>query len=149
MHEHHRARRRSLLIGSGVLGLAACASATPASAGPRQSDSLQTKAVEMTFLQSLNPDPTLAACFIRANWFAMDAVAQARGLMTSYTLHIDPAPHEAWNMVVQVGYPDERGFDSIQAHWAEIRAAHKTVLIDGKGLPDLARILGTRRLLPA
>jgi hypothetical protein len=143
--------RRLLLLGAGIFGLAGCATgATGAKAQTSETSAEpETKAVELTLLRSIDPDPNLAARFIRANWFAMDAIAQARGLMTFFNLHIDPNPREDWNLVVQVGYPDVRGFESIQPHWAEIVAAHKTVLIEGKRLPDLARVLGTRRLLPA
>ncbi|WP_396272670.1 hypothetical protein [Hyphomonas sp.] len=140
--------RRLLLLGSGFIGLAGCATAN---AGDRHSarPSHETKAIELTFLRSVDPDPERAAQFIKTNWFAMDAVAQSRGLMTFFNLHVDPARNEDWNLAVQVGYPHERGFDSIRTEWAEIVAAHKTVLIDGKRLVELATIVGTRRLLPA
>ena len=140
--------RRTILLGSGFVGLAGC---TTANAGHRHAarPTDETKAIELTLLRSLDPDPERAVQFIKSNWFAMDAVAQARGLMTFFNLHVDPTPNEDWNLAVQVGYPNERGFDSIRTEWAEIVAAHKTVLIDGKRLVELATILGTRRLLPA
>lgn len=134
--------RRLVLVGGGLLGLAAGVSEASA-------DAPETRVVELTFLRSVDPDPALAVRFIKANWFAMDAVARSRGLMTFYNLHIDPAPREDWNLVVQVGYPDVRGFDSIRPQWAEIVAAHQIVPVEGKRLPELARVLGTRRLLPA
>lgn len=141
--------RRHILLGSGLSLLPACATAAPGAQTTIASPERATKAVEMTFLRSLDPDPTLAARFIKANWFAMDAIAQARGLMTFFTLHIDPSAREDWNLVVQVGYPDPRGFESIRTQWADIVAAHETVPIEGKRLPDLARVLGTRRIVPA
>jgi hypothetical protein len=140
--------RQSVLLGSGLVGLAGCASmraGARSAAPPLQT----TKAIELTFLRSVDPDPALAAQCIKANWFAMDAVAQARGLMTSFNLLVDPVSPQDWNLAVQVGYPDARGFESIRAAWSEIVAAHKTVLIDGKRLADLATILGTRRLILA
>lgn len=140
--------RRSVLAGTGIAMLPFAATGDTPSPAIARSAEAATRAVEMTFLRSLDPDPVRAARFIRANWFAMDAVAQARGLMTFFSLHIDAEPRDDWNLVVQVGYPDPRGFDSIRAEWAGIVAAHDTVLIDGKRLPDLARILGTRRLRP-
>jgi len=134
--------RRMVLVGGGLFGFTGSVSGARAEAP-------ETKAVELTLLRSIDPDPALAARFIKANWFAMDAIAQSRGLMTFYNLHIDPAPREDWNLVVQVGYPDVRGFDSIRTQWAEIVAAHQTAPVDGKRLPELAHVLGTRRLLPA
>ena len=136
--------RRQIILGAaaGLAGLTGSTSALAAAPGP------ETKAVELTLLRSLDPDPALAVRFIRANWFAMDAIAKAQGLMTFYTLLYDQAPRDDWNIVVQVGYPDARGFDSIRPAWAKIVEAHKTVLVEGKRLPELARILGTRRLSP-
>ncbi len=136
-----------LLLGGGLLGFAGGSAGTRARASGIEV-AQETKAVELTLLRSLDPDPKLAARFIKENWFAMDTIAQSRGLMTFFSLHIDPTPNEDWNLVVQVGYPDVRGFDAIRPQWAEIVAAHQTVLVEGKRLPDLARVLGTRRLLP-
>jgi hypothetical protein len=148
MENREMQNRRLLLVGAGIFGLVGCATGAEVKASETSSAS-ETKAVEITLLRSIDPNPNLAAQFIKANWFAMDEIARVRGLMTFFNLHIDPNPREDWNLIVQVGYPDVRGFDSIRHQWAEIVAAHQTVLIEGKRLPDLARVLGTRRLLPA
>jgi hypothetical protein len=141
-------RQLLLLAAAGFLGMAGRANGQKPLV-LEQRAMPETKAVELTLLRSIDADPTLAAQFIKANWFAMDAIAKARGLMTFFNLHVDPTPREDWNLVVQVGYPDVRGFEAIQSQWSQIVAAHQTVLIEGKRLPDLARIIGTRRLLPA
>jgi hypothetical protein len=99
----------------------------------------------MTFLKSLPGERDRLRQFIVRNWFAMDAVARERGLMSAYTV-LDTATDEGdWNLVVVVTYPDTRGYEGIAAEFETIRRAHQTVLIDGKGLRELGAVVGSKR----
>jgi hypothetical protein len=123
---------------SGVMG-----GATPPRA---RAENVRRRAVELTFLKSKPGARDSLKKFIVLNWFAMDELAKQRGLMESFAL-LDAASDEgAWNLVVQVAYPDERGYDGIVESFEQIRRAHETVRIDGKGLRELGSIVETRRL---
>jgi hypothetical protein len=100
---------------------------------------------EWTFLTSHDPDPAKLIAFIEANWFAMDRIAVAQGLFNSYALYRAEGDGD-WNLAVIVGYPDAAGSAAILDRFNAIRAAHMTVLIDGKGLAELGRITGNRRV---
>lgn len=131
--------RRS--IGGALLAAAAGAAFSQASAseGPR--------AVEVTFLKSIDPDPTALATFIRQNWFAMDEIARLRGLMTDYRMLVAEDEGD-WNVMVLVGYPTKQGFDAIREEWRQIVSAHVVVPVGGKLQRDLGRVVGSRRLFP-
>jgi hypothetical protein len=129
------ARRDTLALGL----LLPAGSASAAATG-------RTRLYELTYLQSLDPDPAALIRFIEQNWFAMDAEAVRQGLMTSYSLLRGEDPQ--WNLVCAVGYPDPAGYAGIDAQFEAIRKAHRTVLVDGKGLKELGRITGNRKLLP-
>jgi hypothetical protein len=100
---------------------------------------------EWTFLKALEPDPAKLIAFIKANWFAMDRIAVAEGLFNSYALYRAEEAGD-WDLAVVVGYPDAAGSAAILDRFNEIRAAHQTVLIDGKGLAQLGRITGSRKV---
>lgn len=100
---------------------------------------------EWTFLKSHDPDPARLIAFIEANWFAMDRITVAQGLFNSYALYRAEDDGD-WNLAVVVGYPDAAGSAAILDRFNAIRAAHKTVLIDGKGLKELGRIIGSRKV---
>lgn len=124
--------------------LAVAAGATLPAAGAA-ADSRPTLVEEWTFLKSLDPDPARLIAFIEANWFAMDRIAVAQGLFNSYALY--RAEDEGdWNLAVVVGYPDSQGSAAILDRFNAIRAGHQTVLIDGKGLAQLGRITGSRKV---
>jgi hypothetical protein len=78
-------RQLLLLAAAGFLGMAGRANGQKPLV-LEQRAMPETKAVELTLLRSIDADPTLAAQFIKANWFAMDAIAKARGLMTFFNL---------------------------------------------------------------
>ncbi|MFZ4689496.1 MAG: hypothetical protein ACOYLS_09675 [Polymorphobacter sp.] len=102
---------------------------------------------EWTFLRSIDPDPAALIAFIEANWFAMDRIAVARGLFSHFVLYRADDADADWNVVVVVGYPDPRGYDGVREAFEAIRAAHRTVLIDGRDLKALGRITGSRRVV--
>lgn len=125
--------RRTLLVTAALLPVAVRAAPT-------------TAVEEWTFLRSLDPEPAALVAFIEANWFAMDRIAVARGLFSHYALYhaTERADPGDWNIVVVVGYPDARGYDGVREPFEAIRRAHVPVLIDGKDLNALGRIIGTR-----
>lgn len=130
------ARRETLALGL-LLSASGAAQASPAS---------RTRLWELTYLKSMDPDPAHLISFIERNWFVMDAQAVQQGLMTAYTLLAGEDPD--WNLICAVGYPDDRGYAGISKRFEAIRAAHRTVLVDGRGLKELGRITGQRRLQP-
>lgn len=138
---HRRRRHVALLLAAGFC-LPALA-AEPAAAR---------RAVEMTFLKAVPGAREALKQSIVANWFAMDRIAQAQGLMDSFTVLDTGTDDGAWNVVVSVTYRDERGYEGIREAFERIRAAHQTVLIDGKPLRELGSIVESRKLyedLPA
>lgn len=126
--------RRTVLTGAALLPAAATATTMLAPA----------RIFEWTFLKSHADDPAVLAGFIRANWFAMDAKAVRRGLMTGYGMQVAADPGD-WNVVVMVGYPNPRGYDGIAPAFEAISRAH--VMIDGP-LSKHGRIVAARKLLP-
>jgi hypothetical protein len=104
------------------------------------------RAVEWTFLKSNPGDRDRLRQFIILNWFALDARAKAEGLMLSYRVLDSGDDADPWNLAVEVIYPDARGSDAIMTRFNQLRAEHTKVLIDGKDLKDLGRIVGSRRV---
>ncbi len=103
------------------------------------------RAVELTFLKSNPGDREKLKQFIVINWFAMDAIAAKQGLMSAYTILDTGDDAGDWNLIVKVTYPNEKGYEGIQDDFNKIRQAHKTILIDGKGLRDLGRIVSSKK----
>lgn len=106
----------------------------------------QVRAVELTFLKSTPGNREKLKQYIVLNWFAMDRIAKAQGLMESFTV-LDTATDEgAWNVLVSVTYRDEKGYEGIKEQFERIRSAHKTVLVDGKTLRELGTFVESRKL---
>jgi len=136
-----RVSRASLCILAGpMLAVAAAQSSPPAPlAAPANA-----RVVTMTYLKAVPGKLSQLERYIRANWFAMDEVAEKRGLFVSH-LWLDTGSDEGpWNAIVMVTYRDARGFAGIEEEWREIRAAHREVLIDGAGLAALGRVVDSR-----
>jgi predicted nucleotide-binding protein len=103
-------------------------------------------AVELTFLKSNSGARDKLKQFIVNNWFAMDEIAVKQGLMSAYTILDTGDDAGDWNLIVKVAYPNEKGYDGIQEEFNKIRQAHKTVLVEGKGLRDLGRIISSKKM---
>ncbi len=104
------------------------------------------RAVEYTYLKSLPGERENLKRYIKANWFAMDKIAVREKLMASYTLLETETDEGAWDVVVAVTYLDKRGYDAVVEPFNRIRKAHQSVLIDGKGLMGLGKIVESKRL---
>lgn len=132
-----------LLIG---LPLSAANSAASVADAAAETASSSSRVVTQTYLKAKPGALALLERYVRANWFAMDEVAVRQGLFVSY-LWLDTGSDEGtWNALVQVTYNDARGFEAIADSWAEIKAAHREVLIDGADQNDLGRVVETRNL---
>ena len=138
-------------LGARVLGLllftAACLAGAPAAAGdtPGATDTTRRVAVELTFLKAHPGERARLVRFIEENWFAMDRIAVTQGLMHDYRVLDTGRDDGPWNVLVEVTYTDERGYAGIVDAFERIRAAHRTVTIDGKGLRDLGAIVTSKQ----
>lgn len=131
----------ALAAGPTIAAPPAADAETAAPAAPRQ----ERVAVELTFLKALPGERERLVRFIELNWFEMDRIAVEQGLMREYRV-LDTGEDEGdWNVLVEVVYRDERGYAGIVEAFERIRAAHPTVLVDGKSLPALGKIVSSRR----
>lgn len=143
--------RAAVLLSAALAVVPAIAVTAPATA---QTATAQTAVVERTLLKAAPGKREALARFIVANWFAMDAVAQKEGLFTFYRLYENVADIAAgdaeWDLAVAVGYRTMLGYAEprVQARFGDIRAAHKTIAIDGQSLAALGRIVRTERYRP-
>lgn len=119
-------------------------------ATPEAASAAVTAVVERTYLKANPGDRERLAKFIVANWFEMDRIGLNEGLFTSYRLYENPESDADWDLVVAVGYATPLGFGDpkIGSRFEQIRAAHKTVLIDGKRLAELGKIVRIERAKP-
>lgn len=106
------------------------------------------KVYECTFLKSFDQQPDKLIRFLTENWFAMDKIAVEQGLIVNYSLFESPDDAEGWNVLVLVGYPSQTGYQAITQEFEKIRHKHQKVLIDGKDLKDLGKIVGSRKIYP-
>ena len=102
-------------------------------------------AVELTFILAKPGERERVVKYIERNWFAMDAIAKTQGLMDDYRV-IDTGSDEGpWNVLVEVTYRDARGYEGVREAFENIRAAHREILIDGKRLRDLGKIVESKK----
>ncbi len=90
--------------------------------------------------------------FVEKNWFAMDAIAVERGLFKSYRLienitEADTPGGPEWDFIVAVEYFGDQTYSDIRQAFEEIRSRHETVLVEGKSLRDLGRIVRSERVV--
>jgi hypothetical protein len=104
------------------------------------------RAVEHTFLQANPGERENLTKFIVTNWFAMDKSAKAQGLIDNYRIFDTGTDEGPWNVLVVVTYRDEKGYDGIAEAFEKIRKQHKVVPASGKLLPQLGRIVDSKRL---
>jgi hypothetical protein len=135
--------RRNFLTISGLIGVA-----FPALFLTSASAKTRIKVYEYTFLKSLDPKPDNLIRFIVVNWFAMDKIAVKKGLMVEYSVFEAPDESDSWNVAVAVGYPTENGYQAITDEFEKIRQKHQKVLIDGKDLKELGKVVGSRKFYP-
>lgn len=103
-----------------------------------------------TYLKDITGSRNSLREFIEMNWFVMDELAVERGLFKSYRLIeniTDSAQEQDWDFIVAVEYYEDQTYSDIRQQFEEIRAGHDTVLVDGKSLRELGRIVRSERVL--
>lgn len=96
----------------------------------------------MTYLKAHAGEEANLGQYLIHNWLAMDSAAKAKHLLHDYhLLQKTSSDTAAWDFMVLVVYPDTSGFRGIEAEWINIRQVHKRVLIGGKDLSQLGRIV--------
>lgn len=123
----------------------ALAGAAPSGPAPAQGGP-EARVVTLTYLKSTPGKLSQLERYVRANWFAMDEIAVKRGLFVSHVWFDTGSDEGPWNAIVMVTYRDAQGFAGIEKAWAEIRAAHREVRIDGASQADLGRIVESREV---
>ncbi len=102
-------------------------------------------AVELTFILAKPGERERVVEYIERNWFAMDAIAKTQGLMDDYRVMDTGSDEGPWNVLVEVTYRDARGYEGVREAFENIRAAHREILIDGKRLRDLGKIVESKK----
>ena len=131
--------RRSILLAAGLLpvGVAGPAAAHPGTTG----------IITQTLLKAIEGRREALGRFITLNWLAMDRIGIDAGLFTHATLY-EVVGDPDCDFVVEVGYIDPDGYDAVADRFAALRSAHATVLVDGRGLSELGRVIGDRSYRP-
>lgn len=138
-------RRQTLTTSlAGIAALGGGLAGVPAVAAPPRT----TVVVEQTLLKALPGKGDALGQFLAANWLVMDQQALDQGLFTGFWLARAETGFEPWDYAMSVGYPTAAGFEdpATAKGFEAIRTGHKTVLIDGQGLAQLGRIVGSQRL---
>lgn len=128
----------------GLMSAALLAGPTSALAGSARPSAV---VVEQTYLKA---EPGLVDSLTRylvANWFVMDQRGVETGIFTNYALHQAMDAEPDWDLMMAVGYPQAAGYadPATQAAFTAIRAAHREVLIDGRNLRALGRVVRQHR----
>lgn len=77
----------------------------------------------------------------------MDKLATEQGLFNQYHLLENSDASKDWDFVVVVQYRDEKGYEGVKLKFEKIRQAHQRVLINGKGMGELGKIVKSEELL--
>lgn len=128
-------------LGLSLVGLAvSIASARPAPSAPTP------PVWRLTYLKARPGEVDRLATFIARNWFAMDSAARVDGHIVDYQLLRGSPADTSWDLVEITVFADsaqDARADSLYA--AVYRPRHRVVLVEGKGLAALGRIVGTTR----
>ena len=107
-----------------------------------QSSNEKTRTWTYTYLKAVEGQQEELAQFLKKNWLAMDSIAVEQKLFASYELiqNVGDQPTD-WDYLVAVEYFTANTYDEVSDRFEAIRKKHVTVLINGKGLRDLGRIV--------
>jgi len=97
----------------------------------------------MTFLKSQPGQRDNLRKFIIANWFAMDRIAQSRGLIHDYKVFDSGNDEDPWNVLVSTTYTNAAGYAGIAEEFEKIRREHQTLAVDGKSLKELGAVVAS------
>lgn len=85
--------------------------------------------------------------FLQQNWLAMDKQATELGLFKQYHLLENNDSTKVWDFVIVVQYRDAKGYEGVKVEFDKIRQAHQRVLIDGKAMAELGKIVKSEDFL--
>jgi hypothetical protein len=100
-----------------------------------------------TYLKATNGLSGDLKVFIQKNWLAMDKQATEQGLFKRYHLLENGDATKDWDFVVVVQYRDEKGYEGVKAEFENIRQNHQRVLVNGKGMEELGKIVKSDEFL--
>lgn len=104
-----------------------------------------------TYIKALDGRNDDLRKFVESNWFEMDRKAVDRGIFRSYKLIENTSAENLvaldWDFLVAVEYFGEETYEDIASEFEEIRSAHKTVLIDGRGFRELGQVVKSETLM--
>jgi hypothetical protein len=98
------------------------------------------KAWTFTYLKALQGERENLKKFIQQNWFVMDSIANRQGLIDSYKL-LESVGNDEYDFSVVVVYHSPLGYDAIKESFEKIRMSVPVILVDGKGLKALGKIV--------
>ncbi len=130
------ASRLAITVFSGLLLFSGC------DRGKDRRESSSERVWTFTYLKAVNDQRPDLKEFIERNWFAMDSVAVAQGLLGRYDLYENVSRDSAdWDFIVAVEYLTNNGYEGIATEFEVIRAKHQAVKIHGLGMAELGRIV--------
>lgn len=112
-----------------------------------QNDSQKKLLWTFTYLKSSDGQKANLKLFLEKNWLAMDKLATEQGLLKQYHILENSDAAMGWDFVVMVQYQNEKGYEGVKTEFEKIRQAHQRVLINGKGMTELGKIVKTEEFL--
>lgn len=102
-----------------------------------------------TYLKATDGVRADLKAFLQQNWLAMDKQATEQGLFKQYHLLENDDSTKRWDFVIVVQYRDEKGYEGVKVEFEKIRQNHQRVLVNGKGMAELGKIVNTEEFLEA
>lgn len=99
------------------------------------------RAVGVTWLKANPENAEMLYQYLSLNWLVMDQKAVEQGVFVAYQLLENSGDEDDWDFLMIVTYKDDKGYNGVKAEFDAIRAAHKEVLVDGKSLRQLGKIV--------
>ena len=110
-----------------------------------KTQSANTKTWTLTYIKSNPLQKEKVKEFLEKNWFAMDSIAVAQGLISKYELIENRADEtdtvSEWDFIVAVEYFTTGTYADIAEKFEKIRKSHTTIPINGFVLKDMAKIV--------
>lgn len=115
-----------------------------------QPETQNTNTWTLTYLKSTNFQKDRLKEFLEKNWFAMDSIAVAQGLINKYELieniGDDSYPDSDWDFIVAVEYFTNGTYSDIADKFEVIRKSHTTIKVDGLVLKDIGKIVRSEKV---
>jgi hypothetical protein len=102
-----------------------------------------------TYLKASDGHRADLKLFLKKNWLAMDKIATEQGLFKQYHLLENNDASLGWDFTVVVQYKDEKGYEGVKTEFEKIRQAHQRVLVNGKVMAELGKIVKSEEFLEA